>query len=140
MGNGGSRNRSIKEEKDDPSTFSPTRNPTVASIATRPFANSASRYRLRVASPAFSAKRRGSKIPMGAKAPGISPTVAFMAEDEDCLFCTGAKAVAEAANKSSGNEKLHCILGVAYVQVGCPRFLCPLLENDENAPTTRCIT
>lgn len=67
-----------------------------ASMATRPWVNSASRYRLRVASSAFSANPRGSKSPTGARAPGISSTeklneVDFLVEE------AGAKAAADPA-------------------------------------------
>mmetsp|Transcript_11625 Transcript_11625/g.33461 ORF Transcript_11625/g.33461 Transcript_11625/m.33461 type:complete len:222 (-) Transcript_11625:135-800(-) len=86
------------KRKEDPSTFSPTRNPTTASMATRPWVSSASRYRLRVLASAFSANPSGSKNPTGARAPGRSPAVACMAveEAEDDVWI-GAKAAADPA-------------------------------------------
>eukprot|EP01083_Nonionella_stella_P317287 1154379_1 len=70
-------------KKEDPSTFSPTKNPTTASIATRPWASSASRYLFKVASVAFSASPRGSNAPTGSRAPTSPSSEAEIAVDED---------------------------------------------------------
>eukprot|EP01083_Nonionella_stella_P307371 1080040_1 len=63
-----------------PSTCSPTRNPITASMETRPWASSASRYLLRVAGVAFSANPRGSKNPTGSRTPTIPSVEALRAE------------------------------------------------------------
>lgn len=58
-----------------PFTFSPTINPTAASIATRPCVNSAYLYLLRVASSALEARSRGSQKSTGGSTPGRSLTL-----------------------------------------------------------------
>mmetsp|Transcript_7962 Transcript_7962/g.9087 ORF Transcript_7962/g.9087 Transcript_7962/m.9087 type:complete len:169 (-) Transcript_7962:8-514(-) len=78
-----------------PSTCSPTKKPTAASMATRPCVSSASRYLLRVFSSAFSANPKGSKNPTGSKAPTKSSAKALTAVGAAERRLTGAKAAVE---------------------------------------------
>ncbi|KAL7436154.1 hypothetical protein ACHAXM_005095 [Skeletonema potamos] len=72
-------------------------NPMTASMATRPWVTSASRYRFKVSTLAFSANPRGSKNPMGARAPGIVSMLKPLREVERAPVWAGAKAAAEPA-------------------------------------------
>mmetsp|Transcript_20593 Transcript_20593/g.42402 ORF Transcript_20593/g.42402 Transcript_20593/m.42402 type:complete len:200 (+) Transcript_20593:232-831(+) len=86
------------KRKELPSTASPARNPTAASMATRPWVSSASRYRLRVFSSAFSANPRGSKNPTGSRAPTmVSMKGATVAAGEAAFLAKGEKAAADPA-------------------------------------------
>mmetsp|Transcript_23168 Transcript_23168/g.64221 ORF Transcript_23168/g.64221 Transcript_23168/m.64221 type:complete len:225 (+) Transcript_23168:329-1003(+) len=86
-------------KKDDPSTASPTRNPTAASMATRPWVSSASRYRRRVLSSALAANPRGSQNPTGSRAPTrVSMTgTGLAATGAAAFFPKGEKAAADPA-------------------------------------------
>mmetsp|Transcript_4156 Transcript_4156/g.7555 ORF Transcript_4156/g.7555 Transcript_4156/m.7555 type:complete len:209 (+) Transcript_4156:269-895(+) len=104
------------KRKEDPSTASPTRKPTAASMATRPWVSSASRYRRRVLSSALAANPRGSQNPTGSRAPTNCSTTGTGAATAGAavFFPKGEKAAADPAKARMAVVAANFIVDVLF--------------------------